>query len=111
MEIDAILERWSSQARKGYLEMALLRRLSSGRTYGYQLIAGLKPVSGFENLAEGTVYPVLARLRSDGLVNAEWIAEDGGAPRKYYEITSQGEAALKRMTDIWTRMTEALQTL
>lgn len=111
METDAVLERWSSQARKGYLEMALLRRLKSGRTYGYELIAGLKRFPGFDKLAEGTVYPVLSRMKADGLVAAEWRAEDAGAPRKYYEITPRGEAVLERMLAIWGRMTEALELL
>ncbi|MEA1943163.1 MAG: PadR family transcriptional regulator [Pseudomonadota bacterium] len=107
-EMDEILDRWSSQARKGYFEMLLLARLKAGRAYGYQIVASLKQAPGFENLAEGTVYPVLARMKKDGLVTAEWIAEDTGPPRKYYTVTDLGGRALHAMQEIWRRMDEVL---
>ncbi|WP_417490703.1 PadR family transcriptional regulator [Maricaulis sp.] len=103
-----VLERWISQARKGYFEMLLLARLQAGRAYGYQVVASLKQVPGFENLAEGTVYPVLTRMKNDGLVTAEWVAEDSGAPRKYYTTTPFGADVLKDMKSIWAAMGEAL---
>jgi len=103
-----VLERWISQARKGYFEMLLLARLQAGRAYGYQIVASLKQVPGFENLAEGTVYPVLTRMRNDGLVTAEWVAEDSGAPRKYYTTTQFGAEVLAEMKAIWTAMSTAL---
>ncbi|OLF71825.1 hypothetical protein AWH62_11865 [Maricaulis sp. W15] len=105
---DDVLERWISQARKGYFEMLLLARVSAGRAYGYQIVASLKHAPGFESLAEGTVYPVLSRMKKDGLVTAEWVAEETGAPRKYYTITDRGAAALARMRAVWTRMGEVL---
>ena len=111
MQTDPVLDRWVSQARKGYLEMALLRRLKSGETYGYDLIHALKQSAGFEALAEGTVYPVLARMKKDALVTAEWRTEESGTPRKYYRITQRGLAALDQMQSIWIGMTEALDTL
>jgi len=103
-----VLERWISQARKGYFEMLLLSRLQAGRAYGYQIVASLKQVPGFENLAEGTVYPVLTRMRNDGLVTAEWVAEDSGAPRKYYTTTPFGAEVLAEMKAIWAAMSAAL---
>ncbi len=106
--IDDILERWSSQARKGYFEMLLLARVSAGRAYGYQIVASLKHAPGFANLAEGTVYPVLSRMKKDGLVTAEWVAEETGAPRKYYTITERGRQTLDRMRQVWTRMGDVL---
>lgn len=103
-----VLERWVSQARKGYFEMLLLTRLQAGRAYGYQIVASLKQVPGFENLAEGTVYPVLTRMKNDGLVTAEWVAEDSGAPRKYYTTTQSGAEVLADMKTIWSAMSAAL---
>lgn len=103
-----MLERWSSQARKGYLEMLLLARLGAGRTYGYQIVASLKLAPGFEKLAEGTVYPVLARMKKDGLVTAEWVTEEKGAPRKYFAITPLGVRALKHMKAVWADMSAVL---
>jgi len=106
--IDDILDRWSSQARKGYFEMLLLARLQAGRAYGYQIVASLKQAPGFETLAEGTVYPVLTRLKKDGLVTAEWVAEDTGPPRKYYTTTALGARVLGEMKRIWARMGDVL---
>ncbi len=106
--IEDVLERWNSQARKGYFEMLLLARLQAGRAYGYQIVASLKQAPGFEKLAEGTVYPVLARMKKDGLVTAEWVAEETGAPRKYYTTTVFGAEVLARMKSVWTRMGEVL---
>ena len=103
-----VLERWVSQARKGYFEMLLLTRLQAGRAYGYHIVASLKQVPGFENLAEGTVYPVLTRMKNDGLVTAEWVAEDSGAPRKYYTTTQSGAEVLADMKTIWSAMSAAL---
>ena len=102
--LDSIMERWNSQARKGYFEMLLLTRLQAGRTYGYEIVASLKQAPGFEELAEGTVYPVLTRMKKDGLVAAEWVAEDRGAPRKYYTITALGSEVLGQMKSTWSRM-------
>jgi PadR family transcriptional regulator PadR len=107
-DLELIIERWSSQARKGYFEMLLLARLSAGRAYGYQIVASLKRAPGFENLAEGTVYPALSRMKKDGLVTAEWVAEDTGAPRKYYTTTPLGAAVLDEMRQIWARMGDVL---
>ena len=108
VEIEDVIERWSSQARKGYLELLLLARLKAARAYGYQIVSSLKQAPGFEGLAEGTVYPVLSRMKKDGLVTAEWIAEETGAPRKYYTMTPAGLAALERMKSVWLRMGEVL---
>ncbi|MEE2566322.1 PadR family transcriptional regulator [Hyphobacterium marinum] len=105
---DDVLERWISQARKGYFEMLLLSRLQAGRAYGYQIVASLKRAPGFEALAEGTIYPVLARMKKDGLVTAEWVATDAGAPRKYYTTTAFGADVLTEMRRVWKRMGDVL---
>lgn len=102
------LERWSAQARKGYFELLLLTHLANERTYGYALVAKLRQAPGFADLAEGTVYPVLARLKADGFITAEWVTEDTGPPRKYYAATAEGRAVLARMRTIWTSMNAAL---
>jgi len=108
IDLNSVLERWSSQARKGYLEMLLLARLKAGRAYGYEIVSALKLAPGFEHLAEGTVYPVLTRMKKDALVTAEWVAEDTGPPRKYYTITPTGTLALDSMRTTWNRMTDIL---
>lgn len=102
------LERWSAQARKGYFELLLLTHLAAERTYGYALVAKLREAPGFAHLAEGTVYPVLARLKADGFITAEWVTEETGPPRKYYAATADGRAVLTRMRRVWTSMNAAL---
>jgi len=107
-EMAGILERWSSQARKGYFEMLLLARLQTGSAYGYQIVTSLKQAPGFEKLAEGTVYPVLARMKKDDLVTSEWVTEDTGSPRKYYATTPFGTEVLIKMKEVWARMGDVL---
>jgi PadR family transcriptional regulator PadR len=80
---------WEAQIRKGWLEVAILATLWRGRLYGLEIIRELETRSDLV-VAEGTVYPVLARLRNDGLVDAEWEESDSGHPRKYYKLTAAG---------------------
>ena len=83
------LDNWEAQIRKGWLEVAILATLWEGRRYGLEIIRTLEENSDLV-VAEGTVYPVLTRLRNDGLVDAEWEESDSGHPRKYYALTATG---------------------
>jgi PadR family transcriptional regulator PadR len=83
------LGNWEAQIRKGWLDVAILVSLWRGRLYGLEIIRELESASDLI-VAEGTVYPVLARLRKDGLLEAEWEEGNCGHPRKYYELTSAG---------------------
>jgi PadR family transcriptional regulator PadR len=80
---------WEAQIRKGWLEVAILATLWRGRLYGLEIIRELESGSDLV-VAEGTIYPVLARLRNDGLVEAEWVEGDSGHPRRYYKLTPAG---------------------
>jgi PadR family transcriptional regulator PadR len=84
------LDNWEAQVRKGWLDVAILATLWQGRLYGLEIIRALESRSDLV-VAEGTVYPVLARLRKDGLVDAEWEESDSGHPRKYYKLTVTGK--------------------
>jgi PadR family transcriptional regulator PadR len=75
---------WEAQIRKGWLEVAILATLWRGRLYGLEIIRELESSSDLA-VAEGTIYPVLARLRNDGLVEAT-----SGHPRRYYKLTPAG---------------------
>lgn len=101
MESDKIIERWVPQFRKGLLEFIILLRLQQGSTYGYELALQIKEVTSI-NVAEGTLYPLLNRLKRDGLVISEWQTAEVGSPRKYYEITPIGIENLTKMKNIWT---------
>ncbi len=80
---------WEAQIRKGWLEVAILATLWRGRLYGLEIIRELEARSDLV-VAEGTIYPVLARLRNDGLVEAEWEEAASGHPRRYYKLTPAG---------------------
>ena len=86
---DESKDRRVTQLRKGILELAVMGVLYHERHYGYSLVRVLTE-SGSISLKEGTVYPILARLNTDGLVRSEWVESDQGPPRKYYALTSSG---------------------
>lgn len=79
-------ERCEQQMRKGALEMATLAALWSGRLYGLEIIRRFEDSSQL-GLAEGTIYPILSRLKSEGLLASEWVEAEAGHPRKYYWLT------------------------
>jgi PadR family transcriptional regulator, regulatory protein PadR len=86
---DECKDRRVTQLRKGMLELAVMGVLYHERHYGYSLVRVLTE-SGSISLKEGTIYPILARLNTDGLVRSEWVESDQGPPRKYYALTSSG---------------------
>jgi PadR family transcriptional regulator, regulatory protein PadR len=83
------LDNWEAQMRRGWLEVAILATLWRGRLYGLEIIRALESSSDLI-VAEGTVYPVLARLLKAGLLEAEWVESSSGHPRKYYKLTAAG---------------------
>ena len=107
---DQIIERWVPQFRKGLLEFIILLRLKQGDTYGYELAVQIKEVTSIE-VAEGTLYPLLNRLKRDGLVVTDWRSSDGGSPRKYYEITPLGIETLDRMKTTWSETHNSILNL
>src|SRR5438477_11057350 len=84
---------WEAQLRKGSLEMAILASLWKKRLYGLEILRVLDSGSGLEML-EGTLYLILNRLKSAGLVDSEWVDAGSGHPRKYYRLTAAGEKRL-----------------
>lgn len=103
------MEGWDTQLRKGGLELAVLLLLSRHRMYGLELIGGLTEV-GF-GVTEGTIYPLLSRLSSQGVVAADWVTGESGHPRKYYRLTAAGVEQMSRMVRQWTDFTAAMARL
>lgn len=93
-----------AELRRGVLQIAALA-LMRERTYGYQLGKDLAEC-GLET-EEGTLYPILRRLEDQGLVASTWDTE-GSRPRKYYQITAEGETTLRHLTETWRRIDGAL---
>ena len=99
---------WSSQIRRGTLELCVLALIAQKPRYGYDLVSALER---WELLAttEGTLYPLLRRLQREGKVEASWQESAAGPPRKYYRLTPHGRDLLERMAADWTELSEAVR--
>ena len=104
------VDKWEIQLRKGCLELAILASLWGGRLYGLELLRVLEKESDLV-ITEGTVYPLLSRLRAEGLLDAEWVEAELGHPRKYYRLTASGRRRAVAMTEIWSRFSAKLDDL
>ena len=103
-------DRWEVQLRKGCLELAILAALWDGRLYGLEILRRLESDSDLI-VSEGTVYPLLSRLKALGLVQSEWVESDAGHPRKYYALTSAGRQRVRQMAGMWTRFSSSMSCL
>ncbi len=93
--------------RKGLLEFCVLSLLSVRPRYGYELVQDLAKSDGMLT-SEGTIYPLLSRLRRARLVETEWRESTGGPPRKYYRVTAAGHRALGAFRQEWTSLRNAV---
>ena len=103
-------DKWEAQMRKGCLEMAVLASLWHGRLYGLEILRVLERDCNLV-LAEGTIYPIMNRLRTERLVQSQWVEAEAGHPRKYYELTASGRERATRMAETWTQFSAALGCL
>jgi PadR family transcriptional regulator, regulatory protein PadR len=103
-------EKWEVQLRKGCLELAILAVLWGGTLYGLEILRRLESDSDLI-VSEGTVYPLLSRLKALGLVKSEWVESDAGHPRKYYALTSAGRERARTMAAIWTQFSSSMGKL
>ena len=99
-----------SQLRRGTVEFCVLALLRDGEKYGFELVRELSSVDGLVT-SEGTIYPLLTRLRRDELVTTSWRESESGPPRRYYRLTRAGEAALAGFTREWARFRSAVDAL
>jgi PadR family transcriptional regulator, regulatory protein PadR len=103
------IENVKSQMRKGFLEYCTLLILREKASYTSDIIEGLK--SAHLIVVEGTLYPLLTRLKNDGLLSYEWVESTQGPPRKYYSLTEEGEACLENLTEAWQELSSAINNL
>ncbi|MDP3939269.1 MAG: PadR family transcriptional regulator [Deltaproteobacteria bacterium] len=96
----AFLSNWETQARKGLLELCVVNTLRRRRMYGYEIAAVLDEVGGLE-AGGGTLYPVLARLKREGLLISTLEESRVGPARKYYTLSAEGEAMCASMNRLW----------
>ena len=103
-------DKWEIQLRKGSLDLAVLASLWAGRLYGLEILRRLADGSDLI-VPEGTVYPLLARLKSDGYVDSEWVEAEAGHPRKYYSLTRSGRRRVTQMAHFWSEFSAKLDHL
>jgi PadR family transcriptional regulator PadR len=103
-------DKWEVQLRKGCLELAILAALWDGKRYGLEILRRLESDSDLI-VAEGTVYPLLSRLKALGMLRSEWVESDAGHPRKYYALTPAGKQRAIEMTKIWARFSSSMSKL
>ena len=100
-------DNWTTQLRKGLLELAILNSLGAGPLYGYQIVRRLADVDSLV-ITEGTVYPILSRLRNENYLETYLEESPQGPPRKYYRLTARGREELRRMNDHWETLHDAI---
>lgn len=99
-------ENVKSQMRKGILEYCILLLLKKEPAYTSDLIQKLQEAKLI--VVEGTLYPLLTRLKNSELLSYQWIESTQGPPRKYYQLTEKGEAFLKELENSWRDLTETI---
>jgi Predicted transcriptional regulators len=99
-----------SQFRKGIVELAILALLHEGEEYGGRIVERLGEHPGLA-IGAGTVYPLLARLKRSGLIDASWRESPVGPPRKYYRLTRSGGREFAAMLETWEGLSRAMAEL
>jgi PadR family transcriptional regulator, regulatory protein PadR len=103
-------DKWEVQLRKGCLELAIMAALWDGRRYGLEILRQLETDSDLI-VSEGTIYPLLSRLKAMGLVSSEWVESDAGHPRKYYALRRTGRQRAIEMARVWKRFSSSMSEL
>ncbi len=93
-------DNWSTQLRKGMLELCILNAIKGTSLYGYDIVRKLRNIEGLV-ISEGTIYPILSRLNREGFVQTTIKESTEGPPRKYYELTAKGKKILNEMNGYW----------
>lgn len=99
----------NSQLRKGLLELAVLLVVSHGSVYASDILKKMK--ESHLLVVEGTLYPLLSRLKNDGHLKYEWQESKNGPPRKYYQLTPTGEENLKQLMSTWSNLNKSITSL
>jgi PadR family transcriptional regulator, regulatory protein PadR len=103
------IENSKAQMRKGVLEYCILAVISGQTAYASDIIAKMKEAHLL--VVEGTLYPLLTRLKNDGLLNYRWEESRSGPPRKYYSLTSEGQNFLQELNSSWDELVEAVHKI
>lgn len=99
----------TSQMRKGILEYLILSIILKGEAYASDILETLKKNKLL--VVEGTLYPLLSRLKNEKLISYYWVESESGPPRKYYKLTEQGREMQKMMGIVWKDLEQAVQKI
>ncbi len=99
-----------AQMRKGALEYCVMALISDDERYGFELVQKLRDFDGVVT-TEGTIYPLLSRLRKDGRVETSWRESESGPPRRYYRLTERGRESLERFAREWQRFRDSVNAV
>lgn len=99
----------NSQLRKGLLELAVLLVISRGPVYASDILKKLK--INHLLVVEGTLYPLLSRLKNEGNLDYQWQESKNGPPRKYYQLTPSGQVNLKNIQETWLNLNKSINSL
>jgi PadR family transcriptional regulator PadR len=100
------IENSKAQMKKGILEYCILSIISRGEAYASDIIDELKKSKMI--VVEGTLYPLLTRLKNEGLLSYQWIESKSGPPRKYFQLTPDGQKFLSELEATWTELVHAV---
>lgn len=103
------IENTASQMRKGVLEFCILSVIKQGEAYPSDIIEKMKAAN--LNIFEGTLYPLLTRLKNAEFLTYRWIESNSGPPRKYFMLTEKGAAFYKELEATWNELANAVQAL
>ncbi|SFS97019.1 PadR family transcriptional regulator [Mucilaginibacter polytrichastri] len=103
-----IIENTQIQMRKGILEYCILSIIAKGELYASDIIAELRKAQLL--VVEGTLYPLLTRLKNNGLLTYTWVESTSGPPRKYYLLSEEGKVVLTQLDKTWQELAFAVQT-
>jgi PadR family transcriptional regulator PadR len=103
------IQNTQSQMRKGVLEFCILSIIQQGEVYPSDIVEKMKLAN--LHILEGTLYPLLTRLKNAGLLNYRWVESISGPPRKYFVMTDEGKAAFEVLLQTWKEMATAVYQL
>ncbi len=103
------IENTKAQMRKGLLEFCVLLIISKDEVYPSDILNELKEFNLI--VVEGTLYPLLSRLKDGGLLEYKWVESKAGPPRKYYKLTDSGRKTLSQLTENWETLSKSIKSL
>jgi PadR family transcriptional regulator PadR len=104
------MDNWTTQLRKGLLELCLVNLLAQGELYAYDLVKQLAKIRGLV-VSEGTIYPLLSRMRKSGLLKTRLEESSSGPARKYYALTPEGFRVRASMNEYWNNLSKGILKL